>query len=408
MARLCTVHSSELLVVVPAGGDIGSGQIDQLRSSFGVRTGQHGEARFRAVVENSHDGIIFTDADGRITYRSPSFQIINGFEQDERVGRSGFETVHPDDLPMLRDSWARMVSGAAPTLSAEYRIRHKDGTWRWIETTARNLLDNPNVGAVVTVSGMDDDTFNLSSAVVTFVVAFLIVGFIIGLPGNDLAFSAAVLVATALMSVLSALRMENLVRANFFETQLLNNIAERDGLSGLYNRRMFDTLADRLWQQAQRDQQSLQVVLVDIDDFKLFNDHYGHQAGDHCIRRVATIISRAARRPLDFCARYGGEEFALVLFAPSGAEPTATGEQIRQGTLDLRIPHSHSSVAGFVSVSVGSAIATPGSKRSLAGLIQAADEALYLAKQSGRNRVLHVDADTSATRTGSFRVASAR
>jgi diguanylate cyclase (GGDEF)-like protein len=240
------------------------------------------------------------------------------------------------------------------------------------------------------------------------VVAFLIVGFIIGLPGNDLAFSAAVLVATALMSVLSALRMENLVRANFFETQLLNNIAERDGLSGLYNRRMFDTLADRLWQQAQRDQQSLQVVLVDIDDFKLFNDHYGHQAGDHCIRRVATIISRAARRPLDFCARYGGEEFALVLFAPSGAEPTATGEQIRQGTLDLRIPHSHSSVAGFVSVSVGSAIATPGSKRSLAGLIQAADEALYLAKQSGRNRVLHVDADTSATRTGSFRVASAR
>jgi PleD family two-component response regulator len=101
-------------------------------------------------------------------------------------------------------------------------------------------------------------------------------------------------VATGLMAVLSALRVERLLRANFIETQILNNIAERDGLSGLYNRRMFDKLASRLWQQAQRDQQPLQVILVDIDHFKLFNDHYGHQAGDHCIRQVATIIARAA------------------------------------------------------------------------------------------------------------------
>lgn len=248
----------------------------------------------------------------------------------------------------------------------------------------------------------------LFRAVVTVAVgllaAFVGVGAALGVHGPDLLFAAAVLGATALMSVLSALRVERLLRASFVETQLLNDIAERDGLSGLYNRRMFDTLASRLWQQAQRDRQSLQVILVDIDHFKLFNDHYGHQAGDHCIRQVAAIIARAARRPLDFCARYGGEEFALVLYAPSGSDPAAAGEQIRRETLALAIPHARSAAADTVSVSVGSAIAASGTKRSLAGLIQAADEALYRAKQSGRNRVLHVDASAADTPTGAFRI----
>ncbi len=97
------------------------------------------------------------------------------------------------------------------------------------------------------------------------------------------------------MSVLSALRMERLLRANFIENRLLNDIAERDGLTGLYNRRMFDNLTNRLWLQAQRNQESLQIILVDIDHFKPYNDLYGHQAGDNCIRRVAAIIARATK-----------------------------------------------------------------------------------------------------------------
>jgi diguanylate cyclase (GGDEF)-like protein len=198
--------------------------------------------------------------------------------------------------------------------------------------------------------------------------------------------------------------VERLVRASFIETQLLNDIAERDGLSGLYNRRMFDTLAHRLWLHAQRNREALQVILVDIDHFKAFNDLYGHQAGDSCIRQVAAIIARAARRPLDFCARYGGEEFVLVLYAPSGSDPSTVPEQIRRETIALGIPHAGSAAAGTITVSIGSAIAPPGSQRSLAGLIQAADEALYRAKQLGRNRVLHVDASDSETPTGAFKV----
>ena len=243
---------------------------------------------------------------------------------------------------------------------------------------------------------------------VALVCAFIAIGLSLGVHGQDLVFAASVFVATGLMAVLSAARVERLMRTTFVETQLLNDIAERDGLSGLYNRRMFDTLTRRLWQQAQREHASLQVILVDIDHFKRFNDLYGHQAGDDCIRRVAGVIGNAARRPLDFCARYGGEEFALVLFAPAGLDAGAIPERLRHDIMSQAVAHADSDAANVITVSIGSAIAEPGSKRSLAGLIQAADEALYRAKQMGRNRVLHVDAGSSETPTGAFKVFAVR
>jgi diguanylate cyclase (GGDEF)-like protein len=239
---------------------------------------------------------------------------------------------------------------------------------------------------------------------VALLLSFIAIGLSLGVASEHLIFAASVMFATTLMSVLSAVRMERLLRANFIENRFLNDIAERDGLTGLYNRRMFDSLTNRLWLQAQRNQESLQIILVDIDHFKAYNDLYGHQAGDKCIRRVATIIARAAKRPFDFCARYGGEEFALVLYSPSGGEPTALAEQIRRETMALHIPHAHSDAAGMLTVSIGSATAQPDTQRSLEGLIQRADEALYRAKQLGRNRVLHVDSAESNTPTGAFKV----
>jgi diguanylate cyclase (GGDEF)-like protein len=234
-------------------------------------------------------------------------------------------------------------------------------------------------------------------------LGFIGIGWALGVSSDHVIFASCVVFATTLMSVLSALRMERLLRANFIENRLLNDIAERDGLTGLYNRRMFDSLTNRLWLQAQRNLEALQIILVDIDHFKAFNDLYGHQAGDECIRRVAAIIARAAKRPFDFCARYGGEEFVLVLYAPSGVDSTGLLEQIRRDILTLNIPHAHSD-AGVLTVSIGSATAAPDTKRSLAGLIQTADEALYRAKQLGRNRVLHVDSADSNTPTGAFKV----
>ncbi len=239
---------------------------------------------------------------------------------------------------------------------------------------------------------------------IALIAGFVALGVLLGVPSQDLTFAGSVLGAMALMCALSAGRLERLERTNFLETLLLNDIAERDGLSGLYNRRMFDVLAQQLWQQARRDQQALQIVLVDIDHFKPFNDRYGHQAGDQCIRRVAGVIAGAAKRPLDFCARYGGEEFALVLYAPSGMEPEHLAEKIRREISALGIPHASSDVADVITVSIGSVIAEPGTSRSLEGLIQTADEALYHAKQTGRNRVLHASVGESETPTGAFRV----
>jgi PAS domain S-box-containing protein len=110
------------------------------------------EAKFRAVVENSNDGILFGDANANILYRSPSYSRINGYTDEERVGHSGFETVHPDDAKSLRSWWAKLIEHPEISHRIEYRIRHKDGAWRWIETTGQNLLDNPDLNSVVITS----------------------------------------------------------------------------------------------------------------------------------------------------------------------------------------------------------------------------------------------------------------
>jgi diguanylate cyclase (GGDEF)-like protein len=237
------------------------------------------------------------------------------------------------------------------------------------------------------------------------VAAFLGIGMAAGVEVTDLAFAGAVIVTTALMAVLSAARVERLERTNFLEKRMLNEIAERDGLTGLYNRRKFDMLVRQLWEQARRDKQRLQVLFVDIDNFKAYNDVYGHQAGDDCIRRVARIVDRAAKRPLDFSARYGGEEFVVVLYGPSATDLCVVAEQIRKSVLKEGIPNSGSSVEPVITVSVGSAAVVPNAHRTVAGLIQQADEALYAAKQAGRNLVVHEDVDEFGS-TGAFEIPS--
>ena len=165
---------------------------------------------------------------------------------------------------------------------------------------------------------------------------------------------------------------------------------------------------DRIWRQSRREQSQLTIMLIDIDHFKAFNDLYGHQAGDDALKRVAEVIAMGAQRPLDFAARYGGEEFALVLYGPANDFGRDLPEQIRQKVESLAIPHVEASAGARLTISIGVAIVTPGAERSLAGAIQMADEALYQAKEEGRNRVVVKESRSTHIETGRFRAARKR
>jgi diguanylate cyclase (GGDEF)-like protein len=176
----------------------------------------------------------------------------------------------------------------------------------------------------------------------------------------------------------------------------------RDGLTGIQNRRMFDQHIQRVWQQAVREQERVAVLLADIDCFKDYNDRYGHQAGDECLRAVAVSLTQCARRPLDFVARYGGEEFAVVLYEASREYVAEVLTRIQRSIAELNIPHEASRVAGRLTLSIGAAFILPSSTRTPHGLIQLADEALYCAKEQGRNRVVVMEAEYHTLTTGRF------
>lgn len=235
------------------------------------------------------------------------------------------------------------------------------------------------------------------------IAANVLVGLTLKLPMNELSYITAMMTAAAVIGSIWTYKLEHALRTNFLETRLLNELAERDGLTGLYNRRIFDDFVQRLWRQSRRDDVAVAFVFIDIDYFKIYNDLCGHQAGDDCLKKVAACIARCAKRPFDFAARYGGDEFMLVLYGPPDDYARSLPEQIRREVSALGIAHDGSMVAREVTLSIGVGLARAGSGRSLAGAIQTADEALYEAKRAGRNRIVFKDANEAA-QTGNFRV----
>ncbi|MBR0736914.1 diguanylate cyclase [Bradyrhizobium liaoningense] len=169
----------------------------------------------------------------------------------------------------------------------------------------------------------------------------------------------------------------------------LKELATKDGLTGLSNRRAFDQMLMSEWSRAQRTQKPLALLFVDVDHFKLFNDRHGHQSGDECLRAVAAAVSRHAMRPLDLASRYGGEEFALILPDMDCDSACAVAEEIRCAVMALQIAHGATGASDHVTLSVGVASHIPtGADGGPDRLLGAADEALYVAKRLGRNRVI--------------------
>ncbi len=167
----------------------------------------------------------------------------------------------------------------------------------------------------------------------------------------------------------------------------LKNLALRDPLTKVFNRRYFDEKLEKEWKRLQRIPSPLSVIMCDVDCFKSYNDTYGHQTGDECLRMVAESISNTLKRPADCVARYGGEEFIVILpyTPPQGAFKVA--EAIRDRVKKLNIPHTASSVSSVVTISLGVAGSIPSRDDNPLSLLEAADQALYLAKAQGRDRV---------------------
>ncbi|MDE1161044.1 MAG: sensor domain-containing diguanylate cyclase [Acidobacteriaceae bacterium] len=290
---------------------------------------------FRFLASNSADVICRCDVNSVMRYVSPSSTRVLGWAPEEMTGKRILDFAVMDDIQLLT---AAVAQWHAPEIKANIvvaRLKKRDGSICWYEI---------HTGIV-----HDEAGYATGAAVV----------------------------------------IRDTSERKLLEDKLIV-LASTDGLTGLANRRSFDEALEREWARTLHDGSKISLILLDIDHFKRFNDCYGHQAGDSCLRDIATSIMSTVRKT-DIVARYGGEEIAIILPDCGAAEATAIAENIRQAIERLEIPYKEAATGtNIVTASLGvtTSIAS-GSDVLLApeALIQIADRALYMAKLSGRNTV---------------------
>ncbi|MDP9083997.1 MAG: GGDEF domain-containing protein [Pseudomonadota bacterium] len=248
-------------------------------------------------------------------------------------------------------------------------------------------------------------------AAVLAIASFEVTAIIIGLPMNVLSLAFVNMIVMGIVGAIVCRESEQSHRRSFLESALIAEMIDRDGLSGLRNRRAFDQHLVRVWQLGLRDQRSIAVLMIDIDHFKRYNDEFGHQAGDEALRCVAQAVQEFTRRPLDMAARYGGEEFAEIFYDLALPHVQDIAERLRERVQNLQIGVRDASRPPDpdVTVSMGVALVIPTLGRTREGLVQLADEALYDAKGGGRNRVVVSAAeDYEGLETGIFKLSKDR
>ncbi len=289
------------------------------------------EARYRLLAENATDMIVQADLDTTRRYVSPACRELLGYAPEELVGTRPLDAVHPEDLEHYRAILESFTRGHTEQAVSRQRYRRKDGSFVWTEATFRLIRD----GA-----------------------------------GQPTGYVAAV---------------RDISERRQLEEQL-RELARTDALTGLFNRRAFEERLEEEWRRALRTGSAFGLLTLDVDFFKQFNDHFGHGAGDACLREVAELL-RQDRRATDFAARTGGEEFALLLPETELAGALVVAEGIRARLEAAGIVHPNSP-HGVVTASIGVAAFRPQVTESVADLLGASDQAMYEAKRAGRNRVV--------------------
>jgi diguanylate cyclase (GGDEF)-like protein/PAS domain S-box-containing protein len=293
------------------------------------------EADFRLLAEQSSDVVMRIGLDERIRYTSPSSARVFGWDPAKLLGTPALAGINPEDLPRVEQAVAALKAGEAEEARIIYRAPHREKEEIWVETALRatRASGSGEIDGVVAISRDITEQKDLQDK--------------------------------------------------------LAALATSDGLTGLANRRHFDERLSEEWARAKRDGTPLSLLLIDVDHFKKFNDHYGHQAGDACLRAMGRILAAQMRRVADLAARYGGEEFVLML-PNTGAEGCAqVGERVRSALRELAMPHALNPPTRLVTVSLGGATCAPAQGTAEpAALLAAADRALYEAKDVGRDRLV--------------------
>jgi diguanylate cyclase (GGDEF)-like protein/PAS domain S-box-containing protein len=291
---------------------------------------------FQLLAEYSADIICRTGLDMRFLYISPSCVQVLGYTPEEMMNMEPFGHVLPEDLPGLAAIANRNLIPGTESSRATARMRKKDGTVIWMEVTARVVRD----------------------------------------PATDEPIEAVIV-------------MRDVTERKLMEDRLAM-LALTDDLTRLANRRAFDQDLDREWKRTLREGSQISLLLLDVDHFKEFNDRYGHQVGDDCLRTIAIAVQGAVRST-DIAARYGGEEIAVILPSTDTAGAVEVAEKVRSAIEALKLTREgHPEGGKWVTASMGVATALArdgGTMRMPESLLLAADNALYKAKYEGRNRI---------------------
>jgi diguanylate cyclase (GGDEF)-like protein/PAS domain S-box-containing protein len=299
------------------------------------------EARYRLLADNSTDMVFQLDRDLVRRYVSPACREVFGYEPEELCGVRPAGMAHPDDAGQQERALRSLLNGDADRQTIISRMRHRAGHWIWVEALLRAVKD-PKTGECSGIVGTVRDISARKAA-------------------EDAAADA---------------------------NRRLLALAEQDGLTGLANRRTFDDTLTQEFRRAKRERKNFALIMIDVDWFKAFNDRYGHLAGDDCLRKVGRVLSSTLQRPADLAARYGGEEFVALLPNTDEIGAATVAERIRQAVLELAIKHD-ASACGVATISAGVAgLNDVGRDGEAEALLQAADQALYCAKRTGRNTVV--------------------
>lgn len=316
----------------------------QLQIRSNSETQEEQAERLRTIVNNMAEGLLIIEADGRIQYTNPACDHYLGYRENELAGRSIGELLSPLVTQEYLDYFAMYAANPETAHNhgtREVAIRHRNGEAMSMDLTLTPMyLRQP-----LYIGLLHDITHHKQSE------------------------------------------------------DALQRAAYLDPLTKIANRRHFDSFLEKEWQRAVRNGGTLSLVVLDVDHFKLYNDSLGHPAGDSCLQQVAQAIDAHACRSGDLAARYGGEEF-VMLFAETEAETAMVlAEAIRANIENLRLPHPRSPTSNWITVSIGVATIRPHQLDDREALFVAADRALYVAKEGGRNQVRATHSGSTAWET---------